>query len=254
MRPFLRTAALLLLAFMALPVAEGQKPSFRVLAFWTTAGEVDHSDFARQAIQFFTDTAVRDHFAFRATTDWNEMNPATLARTQVVVWLNGQPATDAQRAAFEDFINHGGAWLGTHVSGYNDHSTKWQWFVDFLGGAVFFANNWPALPATLHVDDSAHPVTRNLPGTFVAPANEWYVWKPSARRNPAVKVLITLAPSSYPLGFKDRLLSGDCPVVWTNTKYKMLYVNMGHGDKVMSTSEMRTIFENALMWLSKPAN
>ncbi|MBP6619912.1 MAG: ThuA domain-containing protein, partial [Leadbetterella sp.] len=24
--------------------------------------------------------------------------------------------------------------------------------------------------------------------------------------------------------------NGDYPVVWTNTKYKMLYVNMGHND------------------------
>lgn len=51
-----------------------------------------------------------------------------------------------------------------------------------------------------------------------------------------------------------RLLSGHLPVVWTKRKYKMLYVNMGHGDKVMSTPEMRTIFESALLCLSKPAN
>jgi type 1 glutamine amidotransferase len=34
----------------------------------------------------------------------------------------------------------------------------------------------------------------------------------------------------------------------------MLYVNMGHGDKVMSTPEMRTLFENSLLWLGRPAN
>jgi type 1 glutamine amidotransferase len=34
----------------------------------------------------------------------------------------------------------------------------------------------------------------------------------------------------------------------------MLYVNMGHGDKVMSTPEMRTLFENSLLWLDRPEN
>jgi type 1 glutamine amidotransferase len=254
MRKYLRTVAIFVFAFLAMTSAHAQDATFRVLAFWTTDGEVDHSDFARQAIEFFTEAAGRDHFEFRATTDWREMNPETLAKTQVVVWLNGQPNTAEERAAFESFMNHGGAWLGTHVSGYNDRSTTWRWFVDFFGGAVFFANNWPPLPATLHVDDPTHPVVKGLPRSFVAPANEWYVWKPSARANPTVKVLLTLDPSNYPLGFKDRLLSGDCPLVWTNTKYRMLYVNMGHGDKVMSTPEMRTLFENSLLWLGRPAN
>ena len=187
-------AALLVLAFafVVMSSAHAQNATFRVLAFWTTDGEVDHSDFARQAIEFFSEAAGRDHFQFRATTDWKEMNPETLARMQVVVWLNGQPNTAEEGAAFEGYMNHGGGWLGTHVSGYNDRSTTWRWFVDFLGGAVFFANNWPPLPATLHVDDPTHPVVKGLPRSFLAPANEWYVWKPSARANPDVKVLLTL--------------------------------------------------------------
>lgn len=251
---FYGTAAVIFLALVVIPSVSAQNPSFHVLAFWNTTGEVDHSDFARQAIQFFTEAANRDHFEFRATTDWSEMNPDVLAKTRVVIWLNGQPTTEAERSAFESYMRHGGAWLGTHVSGYNDHSTTWRWFVDFFGGAVFFANNWPALPAKLHVDDPTHPVVKGLPRSFVAPANEWYMWKPSARANPAVKVLVTLDPANYPLGFKDRLLSGDCPVVWTNTKYRMLYVNMGHGDKAMSSPELHTIFENSLMWLAGRAN
>jgi type 1 glutamine amidotransferase len=251
---YLRAVAIFVFAFVVMSSAHAQNATFNVLAFWTTGGEVDHSDFARQAIGFFSEAAVRDHFEFRATTDWKEMNPATLAKTRVVVWLNGQPDTAEERAAFESYMNHGGGWLGTHVSGYNDRTTTWRWFVDFLGGAVFFANNWPPLPATLHVDDPTHPVVKGLAPSFVAPANEWYIWKPSARVNPNVKVLLTLDPSNYPLGFKDRLLSGDCPLVWTNTKYRMLYMNMGHGDKVMSTPEMRTLFENSLLWLGRSAN
>jgi len=46
---------------------------------------------------------------------------------------------------------------------------------------------------------------------------------------------MTLAPSNYPLGFKDTLAGGDIPVTWTNTKYKMIYTNMGHGNQILTT-------------------
>jgi len=90
---YLRAVAIFVFAFVVMSSAHAQNATFNVLAFWTTGGEVDHSDFARQAIVFFSEAAVRDHFEFRATTDWKEMNSATLAKTRVVVWLNGQPDT-----------------------------------------------------------------------------------------------------------------------------------------------------------------
>ncbi|HTJ30210.1 MAG TPA: ThuA domain-containing protein, partial [Acidobacteriaceae bacterium] len=136
-----------------------------------------------------------------------------------------------------------------HAAAYNDADTHWPWFVDFLGGAVFYGNNWPPLPALINVDDPTHPAVKRLPAHFTAPANEWYIWKPSPRANKDVKVLLTLDPSNYPLGFKDILRGGDTPVVWTNTRYRMLYSNMGHGDKIFTTETQNHFFEDALLWL-----
>jgi type 1 glutamine amidotransferase len=146
-------------------------------------------------------------------------------------------------------MEHGGGWLGFHVAGYNDKTTNWPWFVDFMGGAVFYTNNWPPLPAKLLVDDPTHPVTKQLPATYDAPANEWYLWKPSPRLNKNVRVLVTLAPSNYPIGIKDIIKDGDLPVVWTNTKYRMIYMNMGHGEKIFSDSTQNMLFANAILWL-----
>jgi type 1 glutamine amidotransferase len=146
-------------------------------------------------------------------------------------------------------MNHGGGWLGFHIAAYNDEGTHWPWFVDFLGGAVFYSNNWPPLPALLDVDDRASPVTKHLPAQFSSPANEWYIWRPSPRLSPNVKVLVTLDPSNYPLGLKDTIRGGDLPVVWTNTKYRMIYMNMGHGDKIFDDAQQNHLFEDALAWL-----
>jgi type 1 glutamine amidotransferase len=146
-------------------------------------------------------------------------------------------------------MENGGAWLGFHVAGYNDQYTHWPWFVRFMGGAVFNRNNWPPMPARLTVDTHDHPVTRRLPDSFLAPTNEWYQWDPSPRLSKDVKVLVTLDPSNYPLGKKDLLTGGDTPVVWTNTKYRMVYMNQGHIYHVFENPVQNQMYDDAMMWL-----
>ena len=227
----------------------GQQPSFKVLAFYSTKVEPDHVLFAEGALKFFSDLAAKNNFTFDSTNNWDDMNDFNLGKYQVVVWLNDEPSKAEQRGAFQEYIENGGAWLGFHVAAYNDKDSNWPWFVDFLGGGVFHSNSWPPLPAKLTVDDRSHPVTIHLPGSFISPDNEWYIWKPSPRLNKSIRVLVTLDPSNYPIGFKDVLTSGDLPVVWTNTKYKMLYMNMGHGDKIFGSPIQNKLIEDATLWL-----
>jgi uncharacterized protein len=241
-------------ALFSASAAFGQQPHFHVLAFYSENVEPDHMQFAEGAVKFFGAMASKESFDFEATADWGKLNDANLMKYQVVVWLDGSPTDAEQRRAFQKYMEMGGAWLGFHAAGYNDKDMNWPWFVDFLGGAIFHINSWPPLPAKLVVDERAHPVTMGLPASYVSPANEWYVWKPSPRLNPDVQVLITLDPANYPLGLKDVVTSGDLPVVWTNRKYRMVYMNMGHGDKIFSSPTQNQLIENAMLWLGlKPA-
>jgi uncharacterized protein len=248
MAGFMRTLCFVVAFAFSATAIFGQNKPFRALAFYSTHVEQDHVDFAMQAMPFFKAMAQRDHFDFETTSNWNDMNPATLKQYQVVLWLDDAPSAPAQRAAFQDYMEHGGAWMGFHIAGWMDSRETWPWFADFLG-TVFYGNSWPPLPAELTIDDPSHPAVRGLPSTFLSPANEWYSWKPDPRRDPNIKVLMTLAPSNYPIGFKDTLAGGDIPVTWTNTKYKMLYTNMGHGDKIFTSPHQNLFFENALLWL-----
>lgn len=233
--------------------ASDQEPRFHVLAFYSADVEFDHVQFAEDALKFFAAIAPKDNFSFDTTTQWEKLNDADLSGYQLVVWLNGSPANPEQRRAFERYVEKGGAWMGFHAAGYNDKDTNWPWYVDFLGGAVFHINSWPPLPAKLVVDDRAHPVASNLPDSYISPANEWYVWKPSPRLNPVVKVLLTLDPANYPLGLKDVVTSGDLPAVWTNTKYKMVYMNMGHGSRIFASPTQNQLIENVVLWLGGEA-
>ncbi len=226
-----------------------QEARFKVLAFYSTNVEADHVQFAETAVKFFGARAISDNFTFDSTTDWKSLNDAYLKPYQVVLWLNETPTNTAQRQAFQRYMENGGAWLGFHFAGYNDKDTNWPWFVDFLGGAVFYSNNWPPLPAKLAIDDVNDPVAKDIPESYESPANEWYIWKPSPRLSKDVRVLVTFDPSNYPLGLKDVLTGGDLPVVWTNTKYKMIYMNMGHGDKIFTSPIQNKLIENAVNWI-----
>jgi len=235
---------------LASAVALAQAAPLHLLAFYSTNVERDHVDFALQALTFFADAAKRDNYQFESTTNWDDLNSQRLKDVQIVLWLNDSAHTSPQRAAFEQYMERGGGWFGFHFAAYNDSGTHWPWFVQFLGGAVFYGNNWPPLPAMLDVDDKSSPITRHVPAHYLSPANEWYSWQPNPRANKNVRVLLTLDPSNFPLGFKDTLTGGDIPVVWTNTKYRMIYMNMGHGDKIFSDAHQNRMFEDALLWLA----
>jgi uncharacterized protein len=244
--------AITFVASVCTGLATAKDPAFKVLAFYSTDVESDHVKTANDALAFYRDLAAKNNFVFDATTDWGKLNDNDLKPYNLILWLNEFPKNTQQRAAFEKYMEHGGGWIGFHVAGYNDKTTKWPWFVDFLGGAVFYSNNWPPLPAKLTVDDRSSPLTKDLPASFMSPANEWYLWKPSPRLDKDVHVFVTLDPSNYPIGVKDVIPEGDLPVVWTNTKYKMIYMNMGHGlhgENIYSDATQNKLFANAILWL-----
>jgi type 1 glutamine amidotransferase len=235
-------------AILSNPFAFAGTSDSRVVAFYTTDTEADHSHFAQDALKFLSALAAKDSFNFVTTTNWEDMNDSYLESCKLVIWLDDEPHTPEQEQAFQKYMTNGGAWLGFHAVGYTEKKTRWPWYQSFLGG-IWDGNSWPPLPAELMVNDRNHPVTKNLPASFESPSNEWYSWDPNPALNKDVKVLVTLAPSNYPIGIKDVLTSGNIPVVWTNTKYKMLYINMGHGDKIFTSPIQNILIENSLLWL-----
>jgi type 1 glutamine amidotransferase len=230
-------------------IAEAQRyPRFKVLAFYNKHVERAHVEFA-DAIKFFKGLTIGNGFVFDTTSRMSDLTHEKIKDYQLLMMINDFPHSAEQRKAFEQYMENGGGWFGFHVAAYNDRSTNWPWFVNFLGGSVFNRNSWPPLPAKLVIEDTKHPVTKALPPTFIAPLNEWYQWKPSPRENKKVKVLASLSVDNYPLGLKDILPDGDTPVVWTNTDYRMIYLNMGHGDNIFSDATQNKLIIDAFRWV-----
>lgn len=237
------------------PANYAKAPRFKALIYYTQHAEEAHVQFAEQATTFFKKLNYGDGFVLDITTDFSKYPYEKLKEYNVIIMLNTSPNTKAERDAFEQYMENGGGWVGFHAAAYNDKNTHWPWFVKFLGGGVFYCNNWPPQPVLAEVDNEEHPVTKNLPASFVAPASEWYQWTPSPRQNKDVEVLLSLSPKNYPLGIKDVVNFGDFPIVWSNKNYRMIYLNMGHGDEEFIDGTQNLLLVNAFRWVvSKDKN
>ncbi len=231
------------------PANYAREKRFKALIYYTENAEEAHVQFSGQGVEFFRKLNYGDGFHLDVTTDFSGLTYEKLAEYSVVIMFDGYPMDPEGRAIFEKYMENGGGWVGFHAAAYNDSNTGWPWLVQFLGGGMFHCNNWPPQPALLEVDTHDHPVTKNLPSEFVAPATEWYQWNPSPRENKDIEVLLSLSPKNYPIGIKDIVHFGDWPVVWTNNNYRMIYLNMGHGDEEFGDATQNLLFINAFRWI-----
>lgn len=223
----------------------GKVKRFKALIYYSDRVEEAHRQFASQAVDFFKKLTVGDGWTLDVAKD----KLPELEGYDVVIMPNAAPGNASDRARFQEYMENGGGWLGFHGAGYNDASTGWDWFSDFLGGVSFLCNTWPPQPALVDVEGFDHPVTKNLPKRYVAPSTEFYQWKPDPRSNTKLRILASLAPENFPMGLKDVVFGGDFPIVWTNTDYRMVYINMGHGDECFSDATQNLLFINSLRWI-----
>ena len=231
------------------PANYARFPRFKALVYYTQHAEEAHVQFSLQAVEFIKKLNYGEGFKLDITTDLSQYTYEKMKDYSVIVMLDGYPMSKPERDVFEKYMENGGGWVGFHAAAYNDKNTNWPWFIDFLGGGVFYCNNWPPQPVLVEVDNVEHPVTKNLPSSFVVPASEWYQWKPSPRENKNVEVLLSLSPKNYPLGIKDVVKFGDFPIVWSNTKYRMIYLNLGHGDEEFIDATQNLLLVNAFRWV-----
>ncbi|GAC1409069.1 MAG: hypothetical protein NVSMB53_00680 [Gemmatimonadaceae bacterium] len=61
-----------------------------------------------------------------------------------------------------------------------------------------------------------------------------FAWEKDLRQNPDIDILLSIDSTSFPLrsgpNEQDIWYSGYYPAVWTNRRYRMIYLNIGHND------------------------
>lgn len=264
--------AVCLLCRIETGLAQGSNPTFRVIAFYTAKNDKAHISFVHEANRWFANRATTHQFTYESTDNWANLNARFLAAYDVVIFLDTRPEESTQREAFRQYMEQGGAWMGFHFSAFaltpSTYPQNWDWYHnDFLGSGAYKSNTWRPTPAMLRVETPMHPATKGLPETFTSAPNEWYRWTNDLRANPDIDILVAIDSTSFPLGTGPKpheiWHSGYYPVVWTNRKYNMIYMNMGHNDidyegktnrELSSTfaSEIQNkLIMDSLLWLGR---
>lgn len=249
-----------------------QQKSFKVIGFYTAKNDLAHISFVHEANKWMEQAAIQYHFTYDSTNDWKKLNTRNLSQYQVVLFLDTRPEAPEQRSAFEKYMKTGGGFIGFHFAGFalnnSDFPQNWNWYHnEFLGSGEYKGNTWHPTPAILRVEGRLHPAIKHLPTTFKTAPNEWYSWQNDLKKNHDIDILLSIDSTSFPLGNGPKQHeiwhSGYYPVVWTNKKYRMLYINMGHNDidydggtnKELSfqfaNETQNQLIINTLLWLGR---
>jgi hypothetical protein len=267
----LRSAVCGISFFIALLAnAQNTKP-FKVIGFYTAKQDAAHISYVHEANDWFLQTGSKYGFVYDSTNDWSKLNASFLSAYQVVLFLDTRPEAPEQRRAFQEYMENGGAWMGFHFAAFaltpSAYRQDWDWYHNsFIGAGQYKSNTWRPTAAILRVEDAGHPATKTLPVLFKTAPNEWYRWEKDLRTNPDIKILLSIDSTSFPLGTGPKQHeiwhSGYYPAVWTNSKYRMIYFNMGHNDmdyggtnrslsSSFSSKEQNQLLINSLLWLGR---
>ncbi|MGI5515918.1 ThuA domain-containing protein [Streptomyces sp. CA-106131] len=231
--------AALLLGCVTGPAVSHPAEAKRVLVFSKTAGF--RHDSIPEGIAAVKQLGEGAGFAVDATEDAGAFTSANLRRYDAVVFLSttGDVLDAAQQSAFEGYIRHGGGYVGIHAAA----DTEYDWaFYGGVAGAYF--QNHPAIqPATVDVEDRAHPATSDLARAWDR-TDEWYNYRSNPRER--AHVLASLDESSYTGG----TMHGDHPIAWCQNYQggRAFYTGGGHTKESYSEPAFRQHLLGGIRW------
>ncbi|MEU9403638.1 ThuA domain-containing protein [Streptomyces sp. NPDC048242] len=236
--------AALLLGCVTGPAAARPTDSGRVLVFSKTAGF--RHDSIPDGIAAVQQLGATDGLTVDATEDAGAFTARNLRRYDAVVFLSttGDVLNPAQQRAFEGYIRQGGGYVGVHAAA----DTEYDWpFYGGLAGAYFQSH--PAIqPATVVVEDHAHPSTAQLPTRWER-TDEWYNYRSDPRDR--AHVLASLDESTYSGG----TMNGDHPIAWCQEYQggRAFYTGGGHTKESYADPAFRAHLLGGLRWATGAA-
>ncbi|MFG3505070.1 ThuA domain-containing protein [Streptomyces sp. NPDC047821] len=191
----------------------------RVLVFSRTAGF--RHDSIPAGIAALKELGATSNITVDATETAAQFTTSNLARYDAVVFLSttGDVLNAEQQKAFENYVATGGGYVGVHAAA----DTEYDW--EFYGGLVgaHFASHPHIQPATVRVEDHAHPATKDVPAAWER-TDEWYNYRTNPRGQ--ARILATLDETTYQGG----TMKGDHPIAWCQSYRggRAFYTGGGH--------------------------
>lgn len=192
----------------------------RILIFSKTAGF--HHQSIPAGIKAIQKLAEENNFIADTTTDSTFFTEKNLKKYAAVIFLNttGNVLDDGQQQAFEQYIKHGGGFVGVHAA--TDTEYDWPWYGRLVG--AYFKSHPKIQQATLEVVDRNFPGIKDLPAKWTR-TDEWYNYK---WIDSGLHILINIDETTYKGGENGV----HHPMCWYHSfdGGRAFYIEMGHTD------------------------
>jgi type 1 glutamine amidotransferase len=162
-----------------------------------------------------------NNFAVDTTTDVKAFTIENLKKYKAIIFLSPTGTnifSVAQKAAFKQYINNGGGFVGIHAA--TDVNYEWEWYGRMVG--AFFEKHPKIQDAKLDVILPKNKINRGLPQPWMH-KDEWYNFKDIS---PNIKVLIKIDETSYTGG----TMNNNHPISWYQEFEggRIFYTALGH--------------------------
>ncbi len=234
-----------------------------ILIFSKTNG-FRHGDAIEAAISLYRQQAAANGWTLFETENGAVFNQEQLSRFKVVVWNNttGKVLTEDQRAAFKQYLERGGGFVGVHGAG--DHSHQWDWYEDEVIRAHFSHHNiaWDLDTGTLYLEtDTAYADLSQGLLPSLEHQDEWYVFYDNPREH-GCHILYTADEKTFStngnIGFlvtdKDFGMGEDHPIVWYHElegEGRVFYSALGHHAEAFDSENYQRVLENGIRWVGR---
>jgi uncharacterized protein len=162
-------------------------------------------------------------------------NASDLAKYETIVFVSTVDGTNnldpakptlldaGELAAFQGYIRAGGGFAGVHAATDSMHTIPW--YSQLTGGGARFVSHPEQQTAVQIVEDSTHPSTEHLSGTWTR-FDEWYNFSQSPRDS--VRVLTSLDETTY--NARGNAMGTDHPLSWCQNfeSARSWYTGGGH--------------------------
>ncbi len=160
-------------------------------------------------------------FNVYTTEDSNHFTDENLAKYDVIILMSttGTVFNDAQKAAFQKFVQSGKGVVGIHSA--TDTEYEWPWYNQMIG--AYFLAHPRQQTLRLEVVDQNHPATWHLPKNWLW-TDELYEFR---NINPSIKVLINADETTYE---PAKAMGANHPMAWYH-EYdggRVFYTALGH--------------------------
>jgi len=204
------------------PEYEGR---YQVLVYSHTAGF--RHDSIEEGVALVKSLGEEHDFKVDATEDSLFFAANDLSKYAAVIFMNTNRNVldEAGQAAFEQYIQQGGGFVGVHSAAATEYD--WEWYGQLVG--AYFKDHPKPQEAKVIITDNVHPSTAHLPKEWTH-FDEWYNYRTNPRES--VHVLATLKEKSYEGG----TMGHDHPIAWAHEfdGGRSWYTGLGHTKEVYS--------------------